>query len=246
MDQLEVYAELRELIGSPSVNTTPNIKLDSYLVPALEWLADELRYLVREDDTLLSLSAGVRRYPLPSDILTVMSVWHNNNRVDPASIYFWQRDGTDHRSSSNGIPTEYSIQGRILWLNPPPSAGAITSDPALTIRYFAAPVEVSEPDMMGLTETDQRLGIFKAAILWCLRNPSDENAARAAGYKDWIMEMLPAAKRRQRFPDETYEPHFQPLIERFGGARRVVRIQRPILTHLWNNTVKEDLDCGPI
>lgn len=214
-----MYAELREMIGSPDVNKTSNVKLDSYLIPALEWLASRLEYLIREDDSLLTLVEDQRKYRLPEDVASVLWLSFNDNRLTPASLPGWDRDGTDFRGSESGTPSEYAIQGRDLWLNPPASSTAIETAPALTIRYLAVPGQVEAGGPLGLGALEQRLAILQAASLWCLSHPSEENQVRYQGYQSWISGEIGAAKRRVQFPDEGYSPHWRPVSERRGTAR---------------------------
>lgn len=193
--------------------------MDPDLISALQWLADELHYDVREDDTMILLVAGQRRYPLMEDMAMPIWVAHNDLKLTPASAKEWDRDDVDYRASPSGTPSEWAVVGRELWLHPPPDATALDNSPTLSLRWIAYPTKVPQGGPRGLPELDQRLAAYQAALFWLWSHPSEENQARADNYTGIVERLLGSANRRHAFPIEEHEPSFAPDIYRQGAAR---------------------------
>lgn len=220
MTTQDLYGNFREVIGSPDPNRITNQRLSTYLVTALEQFAAEMNYLIKEDSDFFLLAADQAEYPLPDEVLSIMWVSWNDLLLDPASTELWDRDGTTWRGATSGdIPQEYAIEGRRLILNPPPTATAITTDPSLTVRYVACQTSIDAAGLPFLSDLDQWLIIYQAAILWCINHASEENALRLQGYQGWIDRQMPGAKRRHENPIKDFEPGFRPQIDRLGAAR---------------------------
>jgi hypothetical protein len=218
MNRAEMYGELRELIGNPDPNDVTNRQLESMIIPALERLAVELKYFVRTDTTF-TLVEDQLEYILPDDLLSMILVEWNQIRIQPSSIYQWDREGLDYRRIPSSVPKEYAIRSRTLLLGPPASAAAIATDPNLTIQYIASTPGMDGGGTIGLGNLDQQLVLYWAAVRYCRSHPSDENNARMQGYMQEIAEQLPAARKAAQNRSEDYFPHFHPQTDRFRGAR---------------------------
>ena len=96
MQELEFYSGIRELLGDLDPNEYTNRKLQFYATTALEQLAAELEYLIREGE-LIGLVADATTYPLPEDLLSIIWLSYGNLPLDPASTWLWDRDGTTWR-----------------------------------------------------------------------------------------------------------------------------------------------------
>lgn len=196
MQELELLGQVREKAGSLSVNDVDNTRLrESYVVPALMLLAGELGFNVREE-TPIGLVASQIEYPLTSDVLSVIWVEWNDRRLEPVSLTSSDRDQTNWRDREAGEPAQWAIQGRKIAILPPPTSAAITSDPVLTLRFLATPGPMGPDGPQGLSELDQWLVIYLAAMMWCETNLSEENQARLVNYQARVAAMLPAAKAR--------------------------------------------------
>jgi hypothetical protein len=219
MTDFEMLAFTRRLIGSPDVNDVSDRNLQPDLITAMEWLSAELGYLIREEN-LVTLVAEQVTYPLPSDLLSIIWLSYNNNKIVPASTWAWDRDGTNWRAPTSGTPSTFAIQGRELFLNPTPTAALVTANPVLRLRYIATPTRIERGGPVGLGELDSRIACYQAAALWCMSHPQDPaNAQRKADYEAWVLGELPKAKQRAHNPIEDFYPGFRPRVGRLGAAR---------------------------
>jgi hypothetical protein len=220
MDDIEMYSLMRELIGDPPVEQVSQRKLQPYMASALNWLAAELKYLIREEN-LITLVAGQVNYPLPSDLLFVLWLSYNNNKIDGSSVWVWDRDGFGWRApTAPGTPSTFAVQGRELFLNPSPSAAIVAANPVMRLRYIATPTRIERGGPVGLSELDSRIACYQAAALWCMAHPQDPaNGQRKQDYEAWVLGELPKAKQRAHNPIEDFYPGFRPKVGRLGAAR---------------------------
>lgn len=219
MNRLEIYSSLRELIGNPDVNDVTNKQLDAMIVPALEWLAVKLEYAIYTDSSF-QLRADVSEYTLPQDFgILVFAEW-NSLRLIPASVYEWQRSGTDYRNADSvSSLREFAIRGRKLILFPPPSSTAITTDPFMTIQYIGSAPMMDSSGTPQLSNLDQELLVLRAGVRYCRTHPSDENLVKIREYSLEIDELLPAARKRAQNAIAEYQPTLEIEIDRYRGAR---------------------------
>ena len=197
-----------------------NRELDSHILPALNWVAIQLKYAVVTENNII-LTAGIREFPIPKDLGWVVFVEWNTQRLQPSSTYRWDREGTDWRNAAPGNPTEFAlvVGGRNITLFPPPSSAAIAIDPSITIRYISSAPKLESDGTPQLGDLDQELVLYRAAIRYLRAHPNDVNMARVQGYLDEIADILPAAKRRAENPIEDFFPHFHVHSSRMRGAR---------------------------
>lgn len=215
LDQLR--GEMRELIGNVTVNEVSDRQLDSYLVASLTWLAAELKFDIITDESV-GLTADVAEYPIPSDALFWVWVEYNDQRLEPVSPYLLDREG-NWRTTSSGTPTRYAIQGRTMIINPAPDSTSITTDSTLSWRYVGSGMKMPATGPQGLSDLDQQLLRYDAAVGWLSSRPTDENNARIQAYSAFIARRLPAAKRQHEEPQETNYPQIAVKTYRFGGSR---------------------------
>lgn len=221
MTTLEMYANLRELIGAPSKEEVSNQRLQANLIPALDWLAQKLRYLIKEDDYGIQLVASQIAYQLPSDLLWIIWVSWNSNRLTPSSQYRWDRDTENFRSAPASTPDEYAVQANQLLLLPPASASAIITAGYLKLRYIAGVSKLEAGGPVELFDSDCWLALWKAAIRYLIVRPSEENQARVQAYQEQINEALPMAIARNAEQSDSYWPGFAPegAQQRLSAAR---------------------------
>lgn len=219
MTEAELYSEVRELIGNPQVNEVSNRQLRKYLIGACEWLADQLKYAVVTDDSAILLVEDQVEYSLPSELCWIVWVEWNAIKLDPATTYGWEREGTGWRSTTASLPASFAVEGRRLLLNPPPSDDAIDTDSLLSIRYISNTPGLAPggPPQMGAM--DQQALIFKAAHRYCIAHPSDLNNARMVNYDRELSGLMARAKGRATDPVEDLQERFHVKTSRRGGAR---------------------------
>ena len=218
MTRNELYSELRDLIGNPDPNDVTNKMLESAIVPALERLAVELNYNV-QTDVQFPLIAETREYQLSDNFSYIVYIEWNDVRLVPSSIYQWEIEGSRYPSVTSSNPREYAVFGRRLILNPPASAGAVSTDGFLAVQYIASSPVIDGGGVPGLGNLDMQLVLYYAAIRFLRARPSEENLARISGYMEETAVLLPAARKRAQNMLESYSPHFNPTIDRYRGAR---------------------------
>ena len=215
----ELYKHFRILIGNPSKEEVANDELRDHLIASFDWLANKLKYLVRQDNQGVTLVASQIEYPLPKDLLWIIWISWNNEKLTPASQYRWDRDESNFRTITASTPSEYAVQGDKLLLMPPASAAAIVTTPYLVVKSIVTPVVLEAGGPKGLADSDCWLALYKSAVRYLLPRRSDENQARIADYRLEIADLLPVAKARNDFPIDPYEPAWRPNTDRFGAAR---------------------------
>lgn len=219
MDRKRFFSDLRQLIGSPGPNETTDAFLEPYVEGALEWLCAELRYRVVTETQAIGLVASQIDYPLPDDVMTLIRVEWNGNRLPPSSVFSWDRVSTNWPEETAGNPKEYALLGRRLYLLPPPSSSAVSTDGFLTLRYFAGPAGIGANGPFELDPVARRLALWEAALEYCISHPSDENQARAGAYGAQITRLLPGARDRATLPAEDFRPRIFVSTGRRGAAR---------------------------
>lgn len=220
MNRLQIHGRIRRYIGGAEVNTVTSEALEEFIDGAMFWLAGELEdFEIVETSQAIALVAEQRDYPLPLDCSEMILVEWNSNRLMPGSHSEWDRNGTQWRTSEEGNPSEYSVEGRRLWLNPPPSSDAVTADGTLTLRYIAAPGEMGASGPVQLPPLAHDLLCWEAACRWLGTHPSDENAARLQFCQQQIARLLPQARRQSQSPVQEHAPRWHPATYRRGAAR---------------------------
>ncbi len=244
MTAAQIRGELRRLLGVRA-NEVPDRELDSFLIPALDWLASELKFDIVTDENI-GITAGQADVSLPSDFMVMLWVEWNGNRLTTDSVTDFDRTG-NWRTATSGVPSLWGIQGRTLVLNPPPDAASVTTDATLSWRYMGCGQRLTEAGVPGLSDSDLLLVRYDSAIGWLSAHPTSENQAKIQAFTAQIARRLPAAKRRWENATLRYHPTIRPLTtDRFGGARRWVPISLESQRHFRYNMRREDLTHGPI
>jgi hypothetical protein len=186
-------------------------------VPSLVWLASELQIDVIEDDDIL-LGVNQIEYPIPRNMAWMIWVEYQGVLLWPTSTYAMNLNTTnlrtgvnDWRSAPPGTPTQYAIEGRNIIFNPPPSAAAIANAPTMRWRWIGSADDGLDVEgTPSLSDMDQQLVRYDAAIGWLSAHPTQDNAARIAAYTAEINRRLPAARKRWQNPQMSYYPVFSP------------------------------------
>jgi hypothetical protein len=220
MNSKLLIGELRERIGPVTVQEVSDRRLSSYITFAMDWLAGELGFNVKEDNFSLVLSAGVSEYPLARDVLSIIWMEWNSIRLEPVSISQRDRDRENWKTLTASNPLNFAVQGRSVILLPPPSASAVSTDSIVSYRYIASADPVTADGPHGLSENDHWVIVYRAAYEFCVSNPSDVNTARAQGYTSTITELLERSRQRWASPADLLNSSFAVDVgARTGGAR---------------------------
>ena len=196
MTEAELLGRLRSRIGSPDKNEVSNLMLLDAVQEALTQLVDELSFRVVTDNLSIALVAGQGDYALPSDVLSILWVSRNDNRLEPFGLGAHDRDMHNTQSQTSGTPTQFAVRGRRLYLYPAPDSSAVSEDGVLSFSYVGAPLEMGPEGPTGLSDSDQWLLIHLASLDWCISHPSEMNAARVPGYQAKVEQGMARAKQR--------------------------------------------------
>lgn len=209
----------RILIGR-TISESPATELDDFLIDALDLLAVELGYSVRQNDTV-GLVAGQQEYPLGASLQYLLWVSWNDTRLEPVSVSALNRDQTNYQTAyPAGTPAQFAVQGQKLILLPAASSDAITTDPFLAWRYVATgPQEMGPAALADLTDSDLLIVQYEAAAAYLVVYGGEGAAPKIADYRAQAARRMPAAKRRRETPSYHERMQFQPVIDRLGGAR---------------------------
>lgn len=217
MTAAELRGETRRLLGVRA-NEVPDREIDSFLIPAIVWLAEQLKFDIVTDESI-GISESQVEVPLPKDLSFMIWVEWNSTRLTPTSPYALDRDNPTWRSQTAATPTQFAIQGRNLILNPPPDSTSITADSTLSWRYISSGNRLPESGVAGLSESDEMLIRYDAAVGWLSAHISDENQAKVAAFSQQIKRRLPEAKRRWENAITPFYPSVSVRTYRFGGSR---------------------------
>jgi hypothetical protein len=223
MTQFEVLSQFRRRIGNPPQADVNDTTLLAFMEPHLLWLADELEYNVVTAPTL-GLTSGDYQYPLPSGCLYILWAEWNGSRLTPGSIAAWTRDNVDWRGATASTPTQYTVEGRTLLVQPPPGDDAVEEDPFLVLCYVAEG-SLTTAGVAGLTDSDLWAAIYRAAGEWLGMNPGDTqekmaaNAMRLKTNSVLFEQHFRQAKQRREKPIATEETRFRVQTRRQGAAR---------------------------
>lgn len=194
----------------------PNKDLDNFILPSIVWLASHLRMEVFTDDQI-PFAAGVIEYPLPRNMAWLMWVQVGQSLLLPTSTWSMNLNttnvatgATNWRSATPGTPTQYAVEGRALIFNPPPSSDFAAGTPFFSWRWLGTGRELDLSGTPDLSDMDQQLIRYDAALGWLAAHPSPENAARSQAYAAEIQRRLPAAKSRWENPELGFYPTLSP------------------------------------
>lgn len=219
MTRASIRNLFRQNVGRPPKNQLEDSEVDDFLNSGMEWLAGEITdFHVRTDEVGLSLVAGQSEYTLPSDVLEIIWIEWNGNRLESRSTWEWRQLNTDYRGATSSNPTEFAIEGRTLILYPPPASTSITTAPYLVYRAIVSPA-LTAAGIVGLSEPDQRVVAYRAAWEYLLTHPSEANAALAKGIGSLLSDTLPQAQRRAADVAQDHGPRLFPVTNRWGGVR---------------------------
>lgn len=219
MTTSELLARLRQRIGNPNKSEVSDLALLDCVNASLVELADELQFRVVTETQAIGLVAEQQDYSVPNDILSILWVSHNGKRLEPAGLTERDRDLDEWRTVAANTPTQFAVRGRRLYLLPKPDSAAVSADGFLAYSAVAAPAEMGAQGPVGLSENDQWLLCWSAALDWCVTNPSEENAARVPGYAAKKEQMMARARERWTGQGAFAAKHHNPRLVPFTGGR---------------------------
>jgi hypothetical protein len=190
--------------------------LDLFITPSLVWLASQLKMDVQTDEQV-PFVAGQAEYPLPRSLCWILWVEVNGALLVPTSTYAMNLNTTnvsagviDWHAATPGTPVQYAVEGRSLIINPPPSADFIATTPTFAWRWIGTGENLTPATTPELSDMDQQLVRYDAAIGWLSAHPTPENQARIAAYTAEINRRLPAAKQRWENALQSWYPSLSP------------------------------------
>lgn len=151
-------------------SAVPDSTVDIYLDYGLQALNREAHYHV--SDATIALVAGQQEYSLPSDF--VLAFWlstSNFRKLDRSDVERWMSRGVDWRHEQANEPTEWALYANKLILRPAPSAEAVASLTALTLRYCSTPPSITTNGAEQLGSQEYRLVVLYGALLWSILYP---------------------------------------------------------------------------
>lgn len=197
-----------------------------FLSSSVGFLASYLKFAIIMDQNI-PVVATQMRYRIPSTFLYMQWVSLGGNLLQPTSTWAINSGARTTQSTPTGpnwltavpgLPTLYALEDREVILNPPPDAGTAASFPTMTWRYVAGATTWTEQTEIGIgnqglpfvSDVDEDLIIWDAAVAWVSCHPSDENDRRRVAFKDEIARRLPEAKRRWEALIRDYLPTHRP------------------------------------
>lgn len=144
MDRDALLVDMRDKLGTPSVDDISNRSLAPFLRSAARWMASELDLPVKTSDRFLGLADDVYRYALPPDVAEILWVYSGTLFLNPMTTTSWVNDGIDYTSSTSGTPREFAIDGRELLLYPAPESDFVDDYPWLKAQYIVLPQDTAD------------------------------------------------------------------------------------------------------
>jgi len=208
------------MIGNPTSTDHSDRSLMPFVNRALDKLAARLKYSLTEDEVSLGLETGVKKYQLPPEVDSV--IWVELNGVKLKSVqstYEWDLWSVPWRDATPGVPDEFAVEGREIFLYPPPSAATVAAYPRAKYKFHSSSPGINEAGLPKLPNSDARIGVTMAALFWCTAFPTPENQARARAYSAFLSDDLREADERHERPVEDAQPGMKMGTTRQGAAR---------------------------
>lgn len=178
-DDVQALAELRLRVGDMSPNATTQDTLRRFYASALERLAQKLKWNIPLPTTL-TIPAQEYRIPMPDDLMQILWVECNGNRITPDSVNRWIRDRVQYGVSTvqATTPSLYAMQGRRLLFYP-----VFSADTEIVLSYIAHSPRLQPGGITGLPWADLMVAVYDAAAEYLSYFPGDtpEAQAKAAG-----------------------------------------------------------------
>lgn len=168
-DDIQALAELRLRVGDMSPNATTQDTLRRFFASALEDLADKLKWNIPLPTTL-TIPAQEYRVPMPDDLMQILWVECNGNRVTPDSVNRWIRDRVQYGVTTvqATTPQAYAMQGRRLLFYP-----VFAAETEITLSYIAHGGELTPGAIPGLPWADLMVAVYYAAAEYLAFFPGD-------------------------------------------------------------------------
>lgn len=171
MTQAQLRAELRKMIGNPTVDEVPDYQIDPYLDEAQEALNRRAGFNYTDDAAAVTIVNGTQEYALPVSCVEILHVEWNSTFLNRSDQDEYRRRGIEFRATAAGTPTEFYHYGNLIGLYPKPDAAAVSADSTLTIRYISTPATVPTSGPAQLATQDHRLLTVYAAAKWIAVHP---------------------------------------------------------------------------
>lgn len=169
-DEATMLSRLRYRIGDPSPNDVTAITLREFWNSALQRLAHFLKWNI-PPATTITVASGDYSLPLPDNLMWLLWVEWNNQRLQPDQINRLILNGVNWATLPAGTLSRYAIQGRQLILLPGPS-----SDTTITYSYIANSPGLEPKGITGLSEQDVAPALYDAASEFLMMYPGDDDA----------------------------------------------------------------------
>lgn len=168
MDQKTALSRLRFAIGDPPTQgqgCVYDYTLGMELEDALTRLFRKLECRMVSQPSMLALQEGIGTYPLPPDVMRVLTVRiGDNNFLLPDSVYRWMRDSVNWQTAEPSTPGRFAQESRNLIVYPPPDADTIDGSPYLALFYLGNSPGMQALGVPGITEGDMLAAIADAAV----------------------------------------------------------------------------------
>lgn len=215
-----MHRKFRSLVGNPTEQQVFRSRVDEHLENGVSMVAEELGLPPRTDNTTFALESGVYEYSLPSDVLRVNDVYWNDLPLTFSDLDTWRTRSIHYRGATSSTPAEVAIDGRALFVYPPPDASAITTDPVLTVRAQMASYGVTDSGVPGFSDTDVLLSIYQGALEFMAFNNMGgrfDTSIKAASA--FVNDGLTRAKQRYAQMLQDHNPGYSVFSGRTGPAR---------------------------
>lgn len=167
MDSDALLSELRLITGNrptQGAGALTNYTLGLFYEQALDRLASALEWRMVEMPTLISLVEDQYTYPMPDEIMRVLSVQIGNTQLVPDNLYRWLRDSVPYTTAPGSNPSRFCCQTRNLLLYPPPNSDVIDDSPYASVFYTAYSPGLGPRGVEGLVTADMRTAMYDAAL----------------------------------------------------------------------------------
>lgn len=186
-------ARFRRLTGETDTTAFPQAEVYDYLNAGLEATNAELGYFYKDNLAGIALVAGTQYYALPDDYVEMVWVYHSKDEVKKGDTARWTRDAINWRNE-RGQLLEYAIEGQSLVFRKVPNAECVAKAANPTMRYVAAPPDVST-GLSGLLQQDRRIPVYWAVVEFASAHPDGPEAAwRSERFTDLFARRIAASK----------------------------------------------------
>lgn len=224
----QILSSLRLRIGNPP--PTGNGAVYDYTLglmfeDALQRLYDKLECRVTDQPTMILLQDGVFRYPLPPDVVRVLTVRIEGFQLYPDSVYRWLRDGLVYDDAQASKSARFALASRNLLLYPPPDLDEYTEPVFAELTYIGASPGLQPQGVEGLLATDAQTAMYDTAREFDALFPGDtpeeqsKSARRQASNSAQYNECLALSRKNWLMPAKLHAPRAVPGHRLYNRSR---------------------------